>query len=141
MADTETIQLLKKTPLFSELDQKELQALLITSKDREFSAGTTILKDGDSGNLGFYLITAGEVEVKKGENSLAKLGPGGFFGEMALLYETPRSADVIATQDTSVVMLTRWDLRALISTHPDIALKMMGEITKRLVETNKSLSE
>ena len=141
MSKNEAVNLLKRTPLFAELTEKELQALLITAKERDFDSGTAILREGDAGNLGFYLITGGQVEVKKGESSLAKLGIGGFFGEMALLDEAPRSADVVALENTSVIMLTRWDLRALIGTHPDIAIKMMAELTRRLRETNQSLSE
>lgn len=141
MANPEVVGLLKQTPLFSEFTEKELKALLTTSKERDFDAGTTIVREGDVGNLGFYLVTDGQVEVKKGSKSLTKLGVGGFFGEMALMDEAPRSADVIAVENTKVVMLTRWDLKAIISTHPDIALKMMSELTRRLRETNRALSE
>jgi CRP/FNR family transcriptional regulator/CRP/FNR family cyclic AMP-dependent transcriptional regulator len=141
MASAEVVGLLKQTPLFMEFTEKELQALLTTSKEREFEAGTTIVREGDLGNLGFYLVTDGQVEVKKGEKLLTKLGVGGFFGEMALMDEAPRSADVIAVDKTTVTMLTRWDLKAIISTHPDIALKMMSELTRRLRETNRALSE
>jgi CRP-like cAMP-binding protein len=141
MGRDEIVVLLKKTPLFSEFTKKELEALLLTGKEREFGAGNTIVREGDVGNLGFYLITDGQVEVRKGSKALTKLGAGGFFGEMALLDEAPRSADVVALSQTKCLMLTRWDLKALISSHPDIAIKMMMELARRLRDTNRSLSE
>jgi CRP-like cAMP-binding protein len=132
---------LKKTPLFAQLSEEELEATLRTAKEREYSAGTTIVREGDTGGLGFYLILSGQVEVRKGQKSLAKWGPGDYFGEMSLLMDTPRTADVVALEKTRCVLLTRWDLRALISTQPDMALKMQAELARRLLDTNKALSE
>ncbi len=138
---SETVKLLKKTPLFSQFSEEELAATLRTAKEREFAAGTTIVREGDTGGLGFYLILSGQVEVRKGGKSLAKWNTGDFFGEMSLLLDTPRTADVVALEKTRCVMITRWDLRALISTHPDMALKMQAELARRLLDTNKALSE
>jgi CRP-like cAMP-binding protein len=141
MASKDAVKLLKKTPLFNQFTEDELEATLRTAKEREFNPGTTIVKEGDTGGLGFYLILEGQVEVRKGNKSLAKWGSGDFFGEMSLLLDTPRTADVVALEKTRCVMVTRWDLRALISTHPDMALKMQAELARRLLDTNKALSE
>lgn len=142
MAEADAATFLKETPLFARLSGKELQAILRTSKEREFSAGSTIVREGETGGLGFYLILSGHVEVRKGEKRLAKLGAGEFFGEMALLMEDePRSADVVALEDTGCVLFTRWDLRSLVASHPDIALKMLGALARRLRDTNRALSE
>jgi len=141
MASPETVRLLQRTPLFGQFSEKELEAVLRTAKQRTFEAGSTIVHEGDAGGVGFYLITNGQVEVRKGKKALAKLGAGEFFGEMALIDEAPRSADVVALEKTSCLMLTRWDLRGLIGAHPDIAIKMMMELARRLRMTNQALSE
>lgn len=140
MATIEAVRFLKNTPLFAQFTEAELQALLGVAKEREFEAGKTIVREGDSG-VGFYLILNGQVEVRKGQKMLAKLGAGQFFGEMALVLDTPRTADVVALEKTKCLLLTRWDLRALISSYPDIAMKIQSELANRLLKTNQALSE
>jgi CRP-like cAMP-binding protein len=141
MVSPEAVHLLKEAPLFAQFSEKELEAVLSTAKERHFEADKPIVREGDAGGVGFYLILDGQVEVRKGRKVLAKLGAGEFFGEMALFDDSARSADVVALKKTKCCMLTRWDLRGLIGTHPDIALKMLAELAKRLRETNQALSE
>jgi CRP-like cAMP-binding protein len=141
MASSEVVKFLKGTPLFARFTEKELEAVLRTAKERQFDAGSVIVREGDVGGVGFYLILDGQVEVRKGKKSLAKLKVGEFFGEMALLDEAPRSADVVALEKTKCSMLTRWDVRGLVAAHPDIALKLMAELARRLRNTNQALSE
>lgn len=141
MASSEAVKFLKKTPLFAQFSEKELEALFSTAKVREFDAGSTIVREGDPASIGFYLILEGQVEVRKGQKTLAKLGAGDYFGEMALLTDAPRSADVVAVQKTKCLMIMRWELRSIISSYPDVALKMMGELARRLSATNQALKE
>jgi CRP/FNR family transcriptional regulator len=141
MASSEAVKFLKKTPLFAQFSEKELEALFSTAKVREFDAGSTIVREGDPASIGFYLVLEGQVEVRKGQKTLAKLGIGDYFGEMALILDAPRSADVIAVQKTKCLMITRWELRSIISSYPDVALKMMGELARRLSATNQALKE
>ena len=141
MASSEAVKFLKKTPLFGQFSEKELEALFSTAKVREFDAGSTIVREGDPASIGFYLILEGQVEVRKGQKTLAKLGAGDYFGEMALLTDAPRSADVVAVEKTKCLMIMRWELRSIISSYPDVALKMMGELARRLSATNQALKE
>jgi CRP-like cAMP-binding protein len=141
MASPEMIKLLKASPLFGQFTEKELEAVLRTAKQRVFEPGSTIVREGDPGGVGFYLITGGQVEVRKGQKPVTQFGVGEFFGEMALIDEAPRSADVVALEKTSCLMLTRWDLRGIIATYPDIALKMLTELARRLRTTTQALSE
>jgi CRP-like cAMP-binding protein len=141
MATYDAVRFLKKTSLFGQFSEKELEMLFSTAKVREFDAGSTIVREGDPAGVAFYLILDGQVEVRKGQKSLAKLGTGDYFGEMALLSDAPRSADVIAVQKTKCLMITRWELRSIISSYPDVALKMMGELARRLSATNQALKE
>lgn len=141
MESAQIVQFLQRTSLFGGFSKEELEAIIKTSKERWFEPGEVIIREGDPSNVGFYLILGGQAEVRKGTKSLAKLRAGDFFGEMALLLDTPRTADVIALEKTRCLLLTRWALRALISTYPDIALKIQADLARRLLHTNQSLSE
>lgn len=137
----ETITMLKGVPLFSRFSDKELGAILKTAKERDFEPGAQIVREGEQSNIGFYLILDGQVEVRRGEQTLSKLGSGQFFGEMSVLDGEPRSADVIPTTRTKCLLLTNWDIKALVKTYPDIAMKIIAELSRRLRQTNMALSE
>lgn len=139
MAD-KTIELLKEVPLFSKCNKKQLKSVKKTAKEKEFEPGDKIVKEGDMSNVGFYLILDGQVEVKQDEKTLSKLGSGQFFGEMAVLDEKPRSADVVATMDTKCLLLTTWDFKALLKSYPGMAEKIIAELANRLRQTNMALS-
>ena len=137
----ETIELLREVPLFSTFSKKQLKSVKKTAKEKEFKSGEMIVREGDASNTGFYLILDGQVEVKQDDSTLSKLGSGQFFGEMAVLDEKPRSADVVATTDTKCLLLTSWDFKALIKTYPDMATKVIAELANRLRQTNMALSK
>lgn len=133
---------LKQTPLFSGFNEQEIESVLGTAKERGFAAGDSIITEGREGGRGFYLLLSGSAEARKGETLLAEFGPGDYFGEMALLLEdTPRTAAVVATSDTTCLVITQWDLRALIKGHPEIGVKMMAELARRLRDTDAVLSD
>ena len=135
-------EFLKQTSLFAGCSDEEVATILATARERTFDAGDKIIREGHEGASGFYLLLEGTAEVRKGEIVLATFGPGDYFGEMALLLEdTPRTADVVATEPSSCLAITRWDLRAMISNNPDVGVRMMGELAKRLRDTDKSLSD
>ncbi|HLQ30248.1 MAG TPA: cyclic nucleotide-binding domain-containing protein [Ktedonobacteraceae bacterium] len=128
---------LKHVDLFSGLEKKDLQALAASCQERKYSAGTTLLKQGDTG-VGLYIITSGKVRITqavhpdKAEEELRIEGPGGVLGEMALLDDLPRSATVTAIEDVTALILPVWDFRATIQSHPDIALKLLAVLSRRL---------
>jgi len=134
------IEMLQKTPLWSGLAKQDLKLIAKLSQERKFESGHAIVTKGEAG-IGFYLILEGSVEVKSGEKTLSKLGPGQFFGEMSIIDNQPRSADVIAIEASRVLILSAWSFKTLISDNPKIALKMMQEFVRRLRNTNKSLSD
>ena len=132
---------LKKTALFSTLTSSEIDAVLVTARERRYGAGDMIIREGEGG-LGFYLLLDGAAQVRKGETVLAEFGPGDFVGEMALLLEeTPRTADVVATAPTTVLTITKWDLRGILSSNPDVGVKMMAELAKRLADTDRAMED
>jgi len=134
------IPLLQDVPIFSCLDKKALGKIANSATKRVFEQGTVITKEGEMG-VTFYLILDGAVEVRRGKRVLAKLGRKEFFGEMALFDNQPRSADVVATEQTTCLLLTSWNLIGVITATPKIAQRVIAELARRLRETNKSLSE
>ena len=137
----ERSEFLKRTPLFAELNDKEIDGVLNTAKERSFSAGDQIITQGSEGGRAFYLLLSGSAEARKGDTLLASYGPGDYFGEMALLLDdTPRTADVVSTGDTTCLAITQWDLKALIKSHPEVGVKIMAELARRL-HNNESVSE
>ena len=99
----ERIALLKKVSLFSNLSEAHLDSIAEFCAERSFKEGDIVVKQGDSG-IGLYIIGSGKMKIVKetagGEKlDIAELGPGDFFGEMAVLDSAPRSADVIALED------------------------------------------
>jgi CRP/FNR family cyclic AMP-dependent transcriptional regulator len=138
----ETAEFIKRTALFAGLTDEELSSVLSTAKQRAFPAGTTIIAEGHEGGRGFYVMLSGSAEVRKGSTTLATFRPGDYFGEMALLLEdTPRTASVVAIEDVTALVITQWDLRALLANHPDVGVRMMGELAKRLRDTDRALRD
>ncbi|MCU0280738.1 MAG: cyclic nucleotide-binding domain-containing protein [Acidimicrobiia bacterium] len=133
---------LKRSSLFAGFSDRQIADVLATAKQRRFAAGEQIIEQGDEGGRGFYLVVEGRTEVRAGDTVLAHFGSGDYFGEMALLLpDTPRTADVIALEDTTCLVITQWDLRALLSAHPETGLAMMGELARRLADTDRTLRE
>ncbi len=98
------------------------------------------MREGESG-VGFYLIVGGSAEVRRDGRALTKLARGQFFGEMGLLDQQPRSADVVALEDTDCLVLSGPTFWSLVSTNPKIARALVQELARRLRETNKTLTE
>ena len=136
-------ELLQRVSLFSGLKEKYLRSLLESCIKRRFLRGEALVRQGEPGR-GLYVLLSGRVKVVKeiadGEElQVAALGPGDFFGEMAVLDGAPRSASVIASEDTEVLVLTLWEFKAKMKTHPEIALSILPVVVKRFRETNEQL--
>jgi CRP-like cAMP-binding protein len=123
--------MLGTVPFFSSLGKKERSSLVSQGKERSFKAGDLIVGEGAPG-VGFHLILDGKAEVRKGSRVLATLGKGQFFGEMSLIDDQPRSADVIAVAPTKCWVLTSWTFAGIVKTNPEVALVMLKEMVKRL---------
>jgi len=123
--------MLGTVPFFSGLDGKKRKSLVSNGKEMTYKAGDFIVREGAMG-VGFYLILDGKAEVRKGNRILATLGRGQFFGEMSLIDELPRSADVIAVSPTKCWALTSWAFAGVLKTNPELALHMLKEMVKRV---------
>ncbi len=135
-----TLQRLEKVPIFSSLTDRQLRLLARDAMERTYAAEANVVKQGDKG-VGFYLMLEGRCEVRRKGRRLATLGPGQFFGEMALFDNQPRSADVIATEPTRCLVLSKWEFWGVAMGEPRMLRGMLEETARRLGETNRSLSE
>ena len=136
-------ELLKQVDLFSALEKKALSNLAKSCVVRAFKRGETMVRQGHSG-LGLYIIVSGKVKIVKrtadgDELEVAVHGPGEFFGEMTVLDNAPRSASVIALEDTECLHLTAWEFKARMKVHPEIALEILPVVVRRFRETNERL--
>lgn len=122
---------LKSVALFAGIPDAQLQRIANGVKERRFDAGAPIVSVGEAGH-GFYLIVQGRAEVKRGDRTIRTLGPGDYFGELALIRETPRTATVVAKDATTCLALTRWDFKGILDTNPAIAIRLLETVASRV---------
>jgi CRP-like cAMP-binding protein len=132
---TETLAII---PLFSDLPLKTLKRLERITRTRDFIAGEVIFHEGDEG-VGMYIIVEGEVKATRGGTELATLGPGEFFGEMALLDHFRRSATITATKPTTCFSISRWDLISELRENPDLSIAMLQHLSRRIRQLDARL--
>ena len=137
MSTKEVVTRLSKVPLFSGCSQRDLQTIARVVKDIDHDEGTVIAREGEPG-IGLFVIADGSAEVTIGGAKKASLGPGDFFGEIALLDGGPRTATVTATSDVKLLGLTEWVFRGLMQEHPSIAVKTLQAMAGRLRNATKS---
>ena len=129
--------MLEKVTIFSGLDRRHRKQLSKLMVPRVFKAGHVIIKEYDQA-AGFFVITSGKVEVVRGADGdkpevLNTLGAGDFFGEMALFEGF--------LEDTECLALTRWDFRAELTTHAEIAVAVLETVVHRLRDVEARLTE
>ncbi len=128
---------LARVPIFSGCSAKELQIVARASKEISHKAGVVIAREGDPG-IGLFMILDGSARVSIGGRPKSRLGPGDFFGEIALLDGGPRTATVTALTDIRLVGITEWVFRGLLQEHPSIALKTLQAVAARLRTATKA---
>jgi CRP/FNR family transcriptional regulator, cyclic AMP receptor protein len=122
---------LAAVPMFSGCTRKELAIIGRAVKSVSHKAGAVIAREGERG-IGLFLILEGTCTVSIGGRKKGTLGPGQFFGEIALLDGGPRTATVTADTDVRLLGLTEWMFRGLLAEHPSIALKTLESVAGRL---------
>ena len=139
MADPK-IEHLANVKMFSSLNKKELRQVARVADVVTVDDGVTIVKEGTSGHE-FYLILDGRAAVRRGNRKMAELGPGQYFGELALLDRGPRSATVVANGPVELAVIGQREFFALLDDVPALAHKLMVSMAGRLREADsKALS-
>jgi CRP-like cAMP-binding protein len=145
----ELVELLRQIPIFQDFDRREFGKLEGILHRRQYAADEAIVREGEMG-VGMYIVISGQVEIVQAGHGgeplhLATFGPGDFFGEQALLDESPRTASAIATQPSQVIGFFRPDLFELIESDPRLGLKIVLHLSQmisvRLRHTNRLLKE
>jgi CRP-like cAMP-binding protein len=139
MIRKDAVRRLGSVPLFSELSNRELRSVLGVAKEIDFVPGAMVVKEGTSGG-DFYLILSGEARVSARGRTRATLGPGDYFGEIALLHKGTRTATVSAITMLSTLRLARAEFLALLGRNPSIVTKLLAELGRRVREAERSLT-
>jgi CRP/FNR family transcriptional regulator len=138
------VALLRSVALFADLEQGELERFSHVAVPRSFPAGTRVFHEGDNSDA-CYIVRKGSFRVTREHSdgraiTLATLGPGEIFGELAMLDGDMRSASAEALTDGELLALPAGDVRSLLARHPEIALKLVAGLVRRLRAANVRLS-
>ena len=136
MAEAPT-ELLEQIPLFEGLSHGELEHIARSFKERRFSAGDAVAVEG-AGGIGFFVISEGTANVDVHGDQRGKLGPGDYFGEIALIdNQARRTATITADSDLTCYGITAWEFRPLVETNAQIAWKLLQVMANRLRESEQ----
>lgn len=124
-------ELLRNVPLFASLQSGQVEKLARSFRERTFTAGSEVTTEGQSG-VGFFVIEDGTATVSVQGEERRTLGPGDYFGELALLDDSPRSATIVANSDLRCWGLTSWEFRPLVEQNAAIAWSMLQTLAQRL---------
>jgi CRP/FNR family cyclic AMP-dependent transcriptional regulator len=122
---------IRRVPLFAELSDPELEQVALLFKQRRFKQGEIVAQEG-TGGAAFYLIESGDATVTVGGEPRPALGPGDYFGEIALIDEGARSATIAAASELDCYGLTFWDFRPLVMENAAICWKLLQFMVHRL---------
>ncbi|MGZ8667245.1 MAG: Crp/Fnr family transcriptional regulator [Solirubrobacterales bacterium] len=138
------VELLRKVPLFSQLEEGELVRFSRVAVPRSFPTGTRVFHEGDRSDA-CYIVRSGDFRVTREHSdgraiTLANLGRGDIFGELAMLDGEVRSASVEALSDGELLALPAADVRALLARHPGITVKLVAALVRRLRSANERIA-
>jgi CRP/FNR family transcriptional regulator, cyclic AMP receptor protein len=125
------VELLQRIPLFAELEPRELERLSASFKERTFDAGQPVATEGEGG-AGFFVIESGEAVVTVHGDERGRLGPGDYFGDIAMIDQGDRTASIQAESDLKCYGLTFWDFRPIVESDARIAWPLLQAMAKRL---------
>jgi CRP-like cAMP-binding protein len=143
--EAEIVELLERVPVFSTLVHEDLERIAGLAVPRTFEPGQIVFREGDASET-CYVVRAGRARAVREHPdgrtiTLATFGPGDIFGELAMFEDERRSATVEAVQRTSVVAVLGPDMRRLMVEHPEISIRLVVALGRRLRETNERLAK
>ena len=133
---TAPVELIKRVPLFADLDNRELKEIAESMKERTFRGGDTVTEEG-KGGVGFFVIDDGTAKVSVGGQDVRTLGAGDYFGEIGLIADVDRTATITAESELRCYGMTLWDFRPLVESNASIAWKMLQALAQRLKEAEQ----
>ena len=117
--------------LFEALPKKVRDEVLGSARVRAYQADDVVVREGESA-LNLFIIKTGHARIERGDTVVGRFGPGDFFGELALLEQSNRTATVVAEADLSCYLIPVWEFRALLDAHPQMAIPMLHKLIDRL---------
>lgn len=136
MAGKKNVEQLREVALFSACTDRELAQVVRAMDEISVAAGKQIVAEGTAGH-DFYLIVSGGATVSRDGTSVTDLGPGQYFGEMALLDGAPRNATVTANEPTDLLVLGQREFAAVLDGSPGVARKLLTNMAARLREADQ----
>jgi CRP-like cAMP-binding protein len=125
------IDLIRKVPLFARCSRAELKEIALLADEIDLHEGKEMTREGAPGRE-FFVLLDGTADVKKNRRRVNTLGPGDFFGEIALVSREPRTATVIATSPIRALVITDRSFRRLLDDAPQVQTKVMEAMAQRL---------
>jgi CRP-like cAMP-binding protein len=129
------VELLRKVPVFAHASRRELSRVASIAAEREYSQGVTLIHEG-SRDDGFFILLQGEVDVRRRARLLRTLKRGDFFGEIALIASSPRTASVTTGTPVQALFVSGKDFKKLLRESPTLALKVLEALGNRLQTTS-----
>ncbi|HTZ04854.1 MAG TPA: cyclic nucleotide-binding domain-containing protein [Gaiellaceae bacterium] len=126
-----SVELLQHVPLFAGLDKRELESIADSMRERRYAEGDHLTDEGAAA-AGFFVVDEGTAEVTVDGDARGTIGPGDYFGEIALLTESARTATIVATSDMLCYGMTPWDFRPLVEGNSTIAWKLLTAMAEKL---------
>ena len=128
------IDLLQNVPLFSDMKGKELKRLSQAMTEKRVEPGQPVTEEGKKG-VGFFVIESGTARVTRNGEEKRTLGPGDYFGEIALISDLPRTATVTAETALRCWGLAPWDFRPLVANNASVAWKLLDSVAKIVADS------
>ncbi len=124
-------ELLAACPLFSGVGPEGLATVAERAAEVDYRPGAVIVRHGEIGT-GFFVIVEGGVNVIQDGKVVARLGPGEFFGELSVLDQMPRNAQVVAAESTRCLALASWEFERVLLDHPKLTLAILRGLARRM---------
>ena len=139
IAQRRKIELLATVPLFSNCSKRDLAAVARLAHEVELPAGHILIRENARVAYSFFVLIDGEAEVRRGESLVTTLGPGDFFGELALILHRPRTATVTLTAPTRLLSISAHNFHPMLMHSPAIQFKLLAAVAERLEARDTSL--
>lgn len=128
---SDKVEVLRTIPLFSDLDERSLQAVAILAHEVEFKAGAVIMLEGEPGDT-FEVLIKGTVRIDRGDRAIRSMTAGGFIGEIALLDQRPRTASVTCVTDVRALEIRAHEFERLLDTLPAVYRRIRAAVDRRV---------